>query len=289
MNEDVTNEQHEVQRKLGRCLLRLQQYEVMLKAVTAHQSIEGPGDKLQSIHDEKVQELRGKTLGHLVGVLTGSYLSVESAEPINTESDEPPGGVPRAGWFRLHSSIAMSSESYAETVQQLRELVTLRNDLVHHFLEKFNVWTLEGCRDATAYLDVAYLKVDGNYTSLAAWAKSMQDAHAMTASFFSSKAWEDFFIHGVAPGGTVDWPRATVVKALREAAAVHAKDGWTNLADAIEHIGARHRDQTPKRYGCSSWRQVLHESSLFDIRRNKAMDASPGATWYRSREQTMSP
>ena len=117
----------------------------------------------------------------------------------------------------------------------------------------------------------------------------MQDAHAMTASFFASKAWEDFFIHGVAPEGTVDWPRATVVKALQEAAAVHAKDGWTNLADAIEHIGARHRDQTPKRYGCSSWRQVLHESSLFDIRRNKAMDASPGATWYRSREQTMSP
>ena len=289
MNEDVTNEQHEVQRKLGRCLLRLQQYEVMLKAVTAHQSIEGPGDKLQSIRDEKVQELRGKTLGHLVGVLTGSYLSVEAADSTDTESDEPLGGVPSSGWIRTRSTIAMSPEGYADAVQQLSELVALRNDLVHHFIDKFNVWSPEGCRDAVAYLDDAYLKVDTHYATLAAWAKSMQDAHAMTASFFASKAWEDFFIHGVAPEGTVDWPRATVVKALQEAAAVHAKDGWTNLADAIEHIGARHRDQTPKRYGCSSWRQVLHESSLFDIRRNKAMDASPGATWYRSREQTMSP
>ena len=86
----------------------------------------------------------------------------------------------------------------------------------------------------------------------------------------------------------MDWPQATVVKALQEAAAVHAQDGWTNLADAIEHIGARHREQKPKRYGCSSWRQVLHERNLFDIRRNRAMDASPRATWYRSREQTMS-
>ena len=130
MSEDVTNEQHEVQRKLGRCLLRLQQYEIMLKAVTAHQSIEGPGDKLQSIRDEKVQEFRGKTLGHLVGVLTGSYLAVASAESADTDSAEPSGGVPRSGWFRMSSSVAMSPESYAGTVEQLRDLVTLRNDRV---------------------------------------------------------------------------------------------------------------------------------------------------------------
>lgn len=59
----------------------------------------------------------------------------------------------------------------------------------------------------------------------------------------------------------------------------------TNLADAIAFIGARHPDHTPKRYGCSSWRQVLHESKLFDVRRDKAMDAAPGATWYRPRDR----
>lgn len=100
--------------------------------------------------------------------------------------------------------------------------------------------------DAVAYLDDAYMKVDSHYATLAAWAKSMQDAHAMTASFFASKAWEDYFVHGIAPEGTVDWPRATVVELLREATTAHAKDGWTNLADAIKCIGALHPDQTPK-------------------------------------------
>ncbi|HSI49159.1 MAG TPA: OST-HTH/LOTUS domain-containing protein [Ideonella sp.] len=284
MTEDVTSEQHEVQRKMGRCLLRLQQYEKLLKALAAHQSIEGPGDQLMTIRDQKAEGLKNKTLGHLVGVLTGSYLSVQGAESGDAGPDEPRDDVPRSGWIRSHSTIAMSPESYAETVQQLSELVALRNNLVHHFIETYDVWTLQGCRDAVAYLDDAYLKVDSHYATLAAWAKSMQDAHAVTASFFASKAWEDYFVHGIAPEGTVDWPRATVVELLREATTAHAQAGWTNLADAIRRIGALHPEQTPKRYGCTSWRQVLHESKHFEVRRDKAMDESPGQTWYRRRD-----
>lgn len=67
LNEDITSEQHEVQRKLGRCLLRLQQYEGLLKAVAAHQDTEGPADSLQAIRDSRVEELSTKILGHVVG------------------------------------------------------------------------------------------------------------------------------------------------------------------------------------------------------------------------------
>jgi hypothetical protein len=35
--------QREVQRLLGRCLLRLQQYERLMKAIVAHHDISGPG------------------------------------------------------------------------------------------------------------------------------------------------------------------------------------------------------------------------------------------------------
>jgi hypothetical protein len=285
LESDVKNEQHEVQRKMGRCLLRLQQYEVLLKSIAAHQAIEGPGNKLQAIRDEKVDALRNKTLGHLVGVLTGSYLTTDLSESTESDATSSDGNVPATGWFRMRSTVAMSPEAYAETVEQLRELVTLRNDLVHHLVEKFNVWTLDGCRDATAYLDAAYLTIDSNYASLSALAKSLQEAHALTASFFASKAWEDFFVHGIAPEGTVDWPRTTVVALLRGVASTSSRGGWTNLSDAIAFITAHHGDQTPKRYGCSSWRHVVHESKLFEIRRDKSIDAAPGATWYRRRPE----
>lgn len=93
LSEDVTSEQHEVQRRLGRCLLRLQQYEGLLKAIAAHQEIEGPADSLQSIRDSKVEELSNKTLGHLVGVLAGSYLSVELPDDVGSASNELPVAV----------------------------------------------------------------------------------------------------------------------------------------------------------------------------------------------------
>lgn len=41
--------QCDVQNKLGRCLLRLQQYEILLKALVAHSEISGPAEALQGI------------------------------------------------------------------------------------------------------------------------------------------------------------------------------------------------------------------------------------------------
>ena len=282
MSEDVTNEQHAVQQKMGRCLLLLQQYERLLKWLAARQAIEGSGDKLQAIGAQRVEKLKNKTLGHLVDVLTESYLSLDSLDGTNSASDDPQGEVRDSGWFRMRSSIVMSPERYAQTVQELHDLVTLRNDLVHHLIDKFDVSTLDGCRDATVYLDAAYLRIDSSYAALTAWDKSMQETHALMASFFASEAWEESFVHGNAPGEAVDWPRAKVVELLRDAAKTMAQDGWTKLADAIAFIAAVHAEHTPRRYGCSSWRQVLHESKQFTLRRERVMGATSGTTWYRS-------
>jgi len=282
MSEDVSAEQHEVQRKLGRCLLRLQQYEGLLKSIVAHQDLEGPADRLLEIRDKKAQALAGKTLGHLVGVLTGSYLAIEgdtSAEPSDLGPDSP-----TTVWLRTQFRVVMNADGHAQTVRELKELVTLRNDLVHHLIERFNVWTLDGCRDAIAYLDDCYAKIDSHFASLRDWTQTMLEAHSLTASFFSSKAWEDFFVYGLAPDGTVDWLRTSVVRLLREAEQVRGSDGWTSLASAISFISAGHIDETPKRYGCTSWRQVLHESKQFEVKRQKGVDITPGATWYRSRD-----
>ena len=37
--EELKTRQHEVQRLLGRCLLRLQQYEKLVKAIVAHHQV----------------------------------------------------------------------------------------------------------------------------------------------------------------------------------------------------------------------------------------------------------
>ncbi|MGO2710685.1 OST-HTH/LOTUS domain-containing protein [Pseudomonas helleri] len=43
--------------------------------------------------------------------------------------------------------------------------------------------------------------------------------------------------------------------------------GWTPLFEATRWIAKTYPEQTPKRYGCGSWRHVIHESQQFAIRK----------------------
>jgi hypothetical protein len=52
-DRDVQAQQREVQRLLGQCLLRLQQYERLMKAIVAHSNISGParaGEDPRGVH-----------------------------------------------------------------------------------------------------------------------------------------------------------------------------------------------------------------------------------------------
>jgi len=114
-----------------------------------------------------------------------------------------------------------------------------------------------------------------------------------------SDAFKDMLIDGIAPDGQVHWPMSGIVSGLREAEQALAPPGdparWTELNAAIAWIAKQHPDQTPRRYGCSSWRQVLHESGEFEVVKKKpalAPSAGAGATTttgtvvcYRSRRE----
>ncbi|BCF96619.1 hypothetical protein PPGU19_011880 [Paraburkholderia sp. PGU19] len=74
-----------------------------------------------------------------------------------------------------------------------------------------------------------------------------------------------------------------IVYALREATTELAIDGWTRLTDAEAFVVERYPDQTPDQYGCRSWKQVLHESRIFELQYRENSGASRSA-WFRERE-----
>lgn len=76
--------------------------------------------------------------------------------------------------------------------------------------------------------------------------------------------------------------RLSHVRALREAASELAVDGWTSVAEAGRWISKRHPEQLPAKYGCSSWRQVLHESRLFELRYRDV--GGQRTAWFKARE-----
>lgn len=275
--------QRDVQRKLGRCLLRLQQYENLLKALVAHGDVAGPPAELVAVRDAQVASAQKKTLGTLVGMLTERHLT--SAEE-DDSTDEPQGdGGP---WFCFRFQLRLDASQHQATTAALKELVDLRNELVHHFLQRFNISESQACMAADAYLDASYETIDGHYLTLRGWAQVMHEAHEAMASFMKTAAFEDLLVNGIAPDSTVDWPASGAVRCLREAETRFATEGWTLLNTATTWIRAQHPDQHPQRYGCGSWRQVIHESRLFEIRRTVNTEQGCGEVWYRSRQEEAS-
>lgn len=275
--------QRDVQRKLGRCLLRLQQYGNLLKALVAHGDISGPPAELQSVRDAQVACAQKKTLGTLVGMLTERHLT-SANEDGSTDEPQGDGGM----WFRFRFQVGLDARQHQATTAALKELVDLRNELVHHFLQRFNIWESDGCIAADAYLDASFETIDGHYLDLQQWVKSLDEVRVEIASFMGTTTFRDFLVNGIAPNGTVDWPASGAVRCLREAETRFATEGWTLLNTATLWIRAQHPDQHPQRYGCGSWRQVIHESRLFEIRRTVNTEQGCGEVWYRSRQEEAS-
>jgi hypothetical protein len=276
--------QHEVQRQLGRCMLRLQQYERLLKAMVAGMAVEGPPEKLQAVQDKQALNMRNRTLGTLVGMFTEQHLTAASADTqvgpdVGENANGPSSETP---WASICFTISMSPERHAQVKAGLVELVNLRNDLVHHLIERFDIFDADGCRAASSHLDSCYQRIDSHCQLLKAWASSLGESKARVSSLVQSKAFEDAFVHGINPDGSVCWPRSTIVKCLREAETACQVDGWTSLDSAITFILKENRDQMPSRNGCKTWRQVLKQSGQFEVRSVSGSNSQVGQTWYRS-------
>lgn len=281
MGKDIVIVQRELQRKFGRCMFRLQQIEQLLKTLLPHVSVQGAAEKISSIRDRQIADARLKTMGGLVSMLTGEFLAPTTIEE---EPEEEPENVSSIGWVSAKFQISMPDKDYEETRLAFVDLVEMRNGLVHHFLEKFNISLVSECLKADAYLDECDEKIGKQLLQLQHWAKSLVEVQAKASSYIASDEFENAFVHGVMPDGEVHWERSTIVEYLRNAEKACAQHGWTLLDTAIVHVRMSDNEQTPPKYGCKTWRDVLRKSEQFDIRRDVNPNNGRGQVWYRSRD-----
>lgn len=276
--------QLEMQQNLGRCMLRLQQYERLLKAMVAGMSLEGHPVDLRAVRSRQETAASKKTLGTLVGIFTDDYLTEtqlttedETADvsPAEEETDAPS--------FKIRHHIVMSPERLEQTKAALAELVAIRNDLVHNLIERFDISEESGCLAATRHMQDCYQKIDGHLGELKEWAEGQAKVAELAHFLRQSKEFENAFVHGINPDGTVRWRQSTIVECLRNAESVCEEGGWTSLDAAITFIMRENPDQTPTLYGCKTWRHVFMKSELFEFRCEAGSEASRGQTWYRSR------
>jgi len=274
---DIVGPQHEVQRLLGRCLLRLQQYERLLKAMIAMQKLSGTPETFPHALDARKAEASDKTLGTLIGRLMGDYIMKEGVELPDDTANYPGDSIHLS--FRTH--LNLPAESYEALKADLRELVTLRNKLVHHFIELHDLWTVDGCLRAQDALTRSYAEIDRHFEQLSTFAGHIDEARKATVEVMQSPQFLDMVVNGVGSDGQIHWPVAAIVGALREAFLELSIDGWVNLDAAARWVSENQPEQTPKKYRCSSWRHVIHESGQFELRRF-THNGQFGA-WFRER------
>lgn len=177
--------QREVQLLLGRCLLRLQQYERLLKTLIARSEISGAVHEIECRLAEHAAEVDRLTLGSLMKSLFGEVVVIEGREP-GEQLREPPDS--KTVTFTYRHSIEMSEDGFVQAKVALKELVDLRNDLVHHLIERFDLWSDEGCVAAVHHLQASSARIDRHFAELRQWAASMDEARAMHLSFLQTEA-----------------------------------------------------------------------------------------------------
>lgn len=283
-----TEQQLSIQRLLGRCLLKLQEYERLLKRVLPYSSLSGQPTDVSAQIAAASSSLHKSMMGSLVGTLVDKVL-VSDETQLNTERLTQVNGSNI--WVQSRTQIVLTKEQYTKVKSALKQLVTLRNDLVHQFIDTFDLNTKQGCAYAETHLTQSLAYIDEQLVTLRGWTQNMVKAQTLMASALSDKVFADF-LDGICPDGFVIWARSGIVQGLRDAEAHLAVDGWTPLHIAIDWMQVNAAEHTPRRYGCNTWRQVLHESRQFEVCKKTSAEisvrSSPPYTtsvWFRSRRQ----
>lgn len=273
-NELLVAAQEQVFAKLGKCLWNLQLFEQALKSFLPETDITA-GPKGRFLEADYQRSVLGILIEQMKRTLTTAER--ESAETSNNDAKARPyAGKPQ---IRIRTKIGLSEEAYSEGIDELNELLVRRNELVHHLTEKFDLSSIKNCKSAVVYLDAVNSKTSNIMKMLKTW----DEIRMHGAQKISTPEFARYLVYRYHPDFDTDWERTPVVHHLKEAEAMHAEDGWTNLARAVEHFKFKAKDITPKTYGCGSWRQLIKKSGLFEHRSIKATDSEHGQFWYQSK------
>ncbi|TYC62563.1 hypothetical protein FMN52_02060 [Marinobacter sp. BW6] len=275
MSQNEDGEFIEIRREvielMGRCILNLQKYELGMKQFLATSEISGNASKGLSNLAQRRKRYSGRTLGQLIGEFTGDYVSPDTQQDRNEELDSGKIGDSSAEAisFQMRFSVRLSEEKHAELTENLRELVTLRNDLVHHFLSRHPLSDLADCIAAKKYLIESLELINHHIKQLHEFGSNRESMKESLATFLKSEDFSHFITYGFSPGQPIDWAQTPVVGHLKAAEIELQNEGWTELFSAINWIRSQAPHLSPKPYQCRSWRALLRASSLFEIRKEQ--------------------
>lgn len=254
MNSDLKLTQDEVFRRVGRNLLLFQQIEHFLKFLLANHKGGGTTETYQVNQQVQTDCINKKMLGHLVEKYGNELLQVAGKDV--PEEDRP------AGWVSYCFQISGGTEFVESMRRSLKLMTDERNELVHHFLPRWQPDSSEKMTETLAYLDAQSEKVLPMHEHLKNTVTRMQASTRLLSNFMASPEYEK--------QSELMWLQASpLVNLLRDVATRYPrKDGWTYLAQAGD-LAAKEMPEVLKglkeRYGFKSLKKLLVGCETFDV------------------------
>jgi hypothetical protein len=224
--EASSGDRDEVLRKIGRNVLLFQQAERRLKWLAARKRITGMSDEITTAAAKLREQVSGETLGAVM------RRTIDAPGPSAREQDRIEAAISEKGCAHVEIGFDFTIAGGEPDVawrEGLEALVEHRNDLVHHFLERFDLETPDGCQLASHYLDQQHAR----HVPLVEDLRRRCEGIAASANMlFEALKQEDIlaeFLHGHL--------RLKLEEVLRRVAAEKARaDGWTYLSLAGKEL-----------------------------------------------------
>ena len=244
----------EVLRRVGRNLVIFQQIEQSLKLLLANHKNAGPIGKYAENLQVRTACINKKMLGHLVEKYATEVL-LDAGEDV-PEEERP------EDWFEFSFQISAEADRIAGLRSDLQVMINERNELVHHFLPRWQPSNEQALTDALAYLDAQRDRVLPMHEHLRASVKCLYESATKLVEFLDSPEFEthtEVFCLRASP---------LVTLFCEVADQYHRPDGWTYLAQA----GALAKRDLPdeiahlrEHYGYKTLKQLLVGAGLFDV------------------------
>lgn len=245
----------EVLRKVGRNMMLFQQLEHLLKYVVANGNLSGYSSELKDIQAKKAEVVKKQTMGQLVGQF------LENTNPdYEAFSDEPE--VLEEPHISFRFRIETDPKNHEEKKQALADLVNQRNELIHHFLPKFDSTSQASCEDIGKKLDVQSEVIRREIKKIQAIVQAFNQSRKELASYLTSdEGQRELWLNHLKQS-----PLAMILIDIADQ--LGKEDGWVSLSLAAHLVRKHMPDELSvlrESYGHKTLKSFMLVTEMFEF------------------------
>lgn len=252
INDKLVND---VLRKVGRNVVLFQQLEQLLKFMVSNGNLSGFANELSTLKKQQADKVSKQTMGTLVG----QY--IENSSPEFDNSSNEPEELDEA-YLSFSFRIECDGDYYESKKEALAQLVSERNDLIHHLLPRFDTNSVDSCETLGKELDAQDEKIRLEIKNLKAMAEALNDGRKEMAHFLQSEEGrKEFKLSFLRQSRLVLMLGDIATQMTRE-------DGWALISTAgrlVKEHAPEELEQMKKVHGYSSLKKLIQASEIFDI------------------------